>query len=350
VSERVLTLGELNRALLARQMLLERCSISVGDALERLVGMQSQEPQAPYIGLWSRLEGFRPEQLSDLIADRKAVRGALMRATVHLVTAADWQRLSALTAPVLARAFKGSQFSKQLGGADPEQVVTAARELLSVTALSRADLGPALAARWPGADPPSLAQAATMLMPVVQVPPRGLWRASGQAKWITADVWLPDAAVEHERVETIVRRYLAAFGPATVKDIQAWSGLTRLKQVVDGMREELCSFRDEQGRELLDVPGAPLPEAGCPAPARLLPPFDNTILGHSDRTRVIDPAHWQAVSQDRLLRMFLVDGFVAGSWSVADGQIFTRPLVPLSAKATRELAQETERLQAFLRA
>jgi hypothetical protein len=334
----------LNRALLARQMLLDRRALPVAEAIEYLVGMQAQEPQAPYLGLWSRLRGFLPHELSDLIAGRRAARGGLMRATIHLVTAQDWARLRPLMSSVLARSFKASPYSKAIAEVDVDELLSRAGELLAAKPRSRAELGSLLAARWPAVDPASLAYAVSYLEPVVQVPPRGLWRESGQARWTTAEAWLGPIDGQ-PAAEVLVRRYLAAFGPATVQDIQAWSGLTGVRQLVE--RERLCSFQDEQGRELLDVPGGPLPDPDEPTSPRFLPPFDNAILAHADRTRIIAPSHRDALYRDRLMRAFLVDGFVAGTWQIDGATLHVRPIRRLRQADLRAVTAEAERFLAF---
>ena len=194
-----------------------------------------------------------------------------------------------------------------------------------------------LAEQWPGVDRTSLAHAVSYLEPLVQVPPRGLWRQGGQARWTTAGAWLGGQRLDAEpAMEDLVLRYLAAFGPATVKDIQAWSGLTRLSEVIDRLRERLRVFHDQDGRELLDVPDGPLPDPDTPAPARFLPPFDNAILSHADRGRIVAPEHRDAVSGDRLLRTFLVDGFVAGTWRLDGATLRVLPIWPLvGGRSTR---------------
>jgi hypothetical protein len=338
---------------LARQLLLSPRALPVEQALEHLVGMQAQEPQAPYLGLASRLADFDPRELSELIAEGRAVRGSLMRATIHLVTARDWGRLRPLIDPVLARLYKGSQFSRATTGVDLPELLETARSLLTDRPRSRADLGQLLQKRWPDRDPTALAYAATLLMPLLQVPPRGLWRTSGQARWATPESWLGcDATGSHQpgprAAEDLVHRYLAAFGPATVADIQAWSGLTRLAETVNRLRPELRTFEDELGRELLDLQDAPLPDPDTPARARILPPFDNAILSHAERTRIIDPNHRMIVSRDRLMRTFLLDGFVAGAWRLDTNTLHLIAFRPLRPSEREQLADEAERLAPIL--
>jgi hypothetical protein len=343
----VLSRRALNRALLARQMLLDRRRVPVDVALEGLVGMQAQEPQAPYVGLWSRLERFEPEQLSKLIADGDAVRGPLFRATLHLVTARDWRSLRPLLAPVLARSFSSSPFSRALTEIDVAEVVVLGRKLLAERPRTRAELGPLLAQEFP-ADATALAYAVSYLGPVVQVPPRGLWRRSGQARWTTDEAWLIGRPASRLSVEDLILRYLRAFGPATIQDVQAWSGLTQLRGAIYALRERLASFEDEQGRELFDLPAGPLPDPGIPAPPRFLPPFDNAILSHADRARIIALEDRDRVSADRLMRTFLVDGFVAGSWQLDRATLAIKPFRSLNAPDRRAVEEEGRRLLAFV--
>ena len=345
---KVLDRRALNRALLQRQFLLRRRDVGVAEAIEHLIGMQAQEPQAPYIGLWSRLDGFRPQELSDLIEARRAVRGGLMRSTIHLVTAPDYGRLWPLMRPVLARNFSGSAFSKALAGIDLDELLVIGSDLIARRPRSRSELSELLAERWPGVDPPSLAYAVTFLTPVVQVPPRGLWGQSGRARWTSAKEWLGNPLEHAAPPESIVMRYLAAFGPATVRDIQAWCGLTKLRQVTDRMRQRLHIFEDDQGRELLDAPDAPLPPSDTSAPPRFLAPFDNALLSHADRGRIIAPEHREILLGDRLMRAFLVDGFVGGTWRMEKRVLLIQPIMPLRRKDRGLLIEEAERLFDFI--
>jgi Winged helix DNA-binding domain len=346
----VLDRRTLNRTLLARQCLLRRtATVAVPEMLEHLVGMQAQEPQAPYLGLWNRLDGFRPEELSDLIANRKAVRGWLMRSTIHLVSAADYCRLWPLMRPVLAGGFRGSQFSKELAGVDIDELLEAGCDHLAEHPSSRAELSRVLAERWPGVDAPSLAFAINLLTPVLQLPPRGLWRRSGQARLTVAETWLHGQLEEDPSPEGMVRRYLAGFGPATVADIQAWCGLTRVAPVLHRMRATLRTFRDEDGNELFDVPDAPIGDPEIPAAPRLLAAFDNVILAHSDRRRIIAAEHRNTVFRDRLMRAFLVDGFVAGTWRLDDGALQIAPIKRLRRSDRAALTDEAQRLLEFIR-
>lgn len=344
----VLDRRALNRALLERQMLLERRRMAAAEAIERLVGMQAQEPQAPYLGLWSRLEGFRPEELSALIAQREAVRTGLMRSTIHLVSAADALALWPLMSAVLARNFRGSPFAKATAQVELDELLALGSTLIGEKPHTRAELSPLLARRWPGVDPPSLAYAVSFLTPIVQVPPRGLWRQSGAARWTAMQAWLGRELDPEPSPSEVVLRYLAAYGPATVKDIQTWCGLTRLGAVVNGLGARLRTFRTEDGATLYDVPDAPLPDPETPAPVRFLPPFDNAILAHADRSRIVAREQRDLVYGDRLMRTFLVDGFVAGTWRIDAGALEVRPFEPLDAGDRETVIEEGGRVLVFL--
>ena len=336
----------LNRATLARQFLLERARTTVPAALEHLAGLQAQAPDAPYVGLWTRLAGFRPQELAGLIEAREAVRAPLMRATVHLVTAADWATLRPWVQPVLERNFASQPFARNLAGADINEIIAAGRTLLAGTPLTRPELGRALARRWPDRDPNSLAYAVSYLLPVVQVPPRGVWGQRGPARLAPADEWTgrpPDAEPDPA---ALVLRYLGAFGPATVQDVQAWSGLTRLREVASQLGQRVQRFRDEDGRELLDLPRAPRPGPDTPAPPRFLPEYDNVLFSHADRSRVITGHRavplppGNGAAQGTLL----VDGLFAGTWRTtrppgrAELQVTTFAKLPKSdaSAVTRE--------------
>ena len=314
----VLSQRALNRALLARQLLLRREQRSAAATIEHLVGMQAQVPGNPYIALWSRLDGFQPEELSRLIADRQAVRTSLMRATIHLVTARDCLVLRPVMQSVLEQAFASSAFARNIAGVDLESLLAAGRALLEERPHTRAELRPLLAERWPGYDADSLASAICFLLPVVQVTPRGLWGTSGQPRLTTVEAWLGRPIDPDPTPDNAVLRYLAAFGPATVADIRIWSRLTGLRAVIARLRPRLLAFRDERGRELFDLPNAPRPDPETPAPPRFLPEYDNILLSHDDRSRIVGDNRGLPMPAGRggELGSLLVDGFLGGMWRI----------------------------------
>jgi Winged helix DNA-binding domain len=325
----VLSVRALNRALLSRQRLLDRADLpddadhrraAVIGTIEHLIGLQAQAPFPPYYGLWSRLGGFRPDDLAPLLTERSVVRIALMRGTIHLVSARDCLPLRRQLQPVLERGLRGT-FGRQLAGVDPGALAAAGRELVESAPMTFSQLGDALAERWPDHPPAALAQGVRALVPLVQVPPRAVWGRSGQSLHTSAEHWLgqPVLAGPPDSLAGLVTRYLAAFGPATARDVAAWSGLTGLRPLLEELRPSLLTFNDEQGAELFDVPSAPRPDGGVPAPVRLVAEFDNLVLSHADRTRM--------VSAENLKRFYtingifpgsvLIDGFVAGLWRLA---------------------------------
>jgi winged helix DNA-binding protein len=342
----------LNRALLERQLLLRRWKLPAAAAIEGLVGMQAQVPTSPYIGLWSRLDGFRPEELARMIQGRAAVRAAMMRSTIHLVTARDCLRLWPVLQAFLVRYLHtGTPFGRNVEGMNVSALVAAARSLLDEEPRTFAELGRLLAERWPGRDPTSLAYAVRHFVPLVQVPPRGLWGASGRPRLVTAEAWIGRPLDPNPSPDEMVMRYLAAFGPATIRDAQAWSGLTRLREAAERLRPRLRSFRDEHGRELLDVRDGPLPDPEVPAPPRFLPDYDNVLLGHADRTRIIGDEHRKAGAIGK--PTVLVDGFARATWNIdRTGGAATLTIEPfdepLPSGGRLAVTEEGARLLAFL--
>ena len=366
----VLSLRAVNRALLARQQLLDRPQLpasgpvraaQVVQTIEHLVGLQAQAPFPPYYGLHSRLDGFRPDDLAALITDRSVVRIALMRGTIHLVSARDCLPLRRLVQPVIERGMRGA-FGKQLAGVDTRALAAAGRSLVEAEPMTFSQLGQALATRWPDHPPAALAQGVRAFVPLVQVPPRAVWGQAGQSLHTSAEHWLgqrvPPAEPVHpvrpaSRAELaqLVTRYLGAFGPATVRDVQAWSGLTGLKAVLEQLRPSLVTFRDEQGAELFDLPTAPRPGGDVPAPVRLVAEFDNLVLSHAERSRVI--------SADATRRLYtingvipgsvLIDGFVAGMWRLTRSREAATVTIELFGPVRERdaVAAEAERVLAF---
>jgi hypothetical protein len=343
----LLTRRALNRALLERQHLLQRRKASAAEEIEHLVAMQAQIPNSPYVGLWSRLAGFQPGDLAGLISSRRAVRIGILRNTVHLVTARDCLRLWPLFQPLLARGLQSSPFGRNLIGLDTGALVAEGIRQVNIKPRTLNELRSLLGRRWPDRDASSLAYAIRHLVPIVQVPPRGVWGQRGQATWTTAEHWLGRPFVKRPSVSSLFLRYLAAFGPASVADISAWSGLTAVRPIVERLRPRLRTFEDERGRQLFDVPDGPLPDPDTQAPARFLPEFDNLVLGHEDRTRVIAFEYRHEVGGGT----FLLDGFVAGAWTIRserDSATLTiSSFKPLSRSDRSDLAHEGARLLAF---
>ncbi|MCI0633616.1 MAG: winged helix DNA-binding domain-containing protein [Actinobacteria bacterium] len=342
----------LNRALLERQMLLRRRRVPVLDAVEHLVAMQAQVPRDPYVALWSRLDRFRPESLAEPIAEHRAVRMTPLRGTLHLVTARDALALRPLMQRVVERTLYGSSpLRTAVGSFDVDELLTLFRELFDERPRTRAEIVEVIRERWPDRDATSLGYA-MYLLPTVQVTPRGLWRKSGPSAFTTVENWLGRSMETDPQPDEMLSRYLTAFGPATVADAQNWSGLSGLKEVFERLRPGLRTFCDEQGRELYDVPGAPLPNPDVPAPARFLPEYDNVGLGHADRARIVAPQMrgWGEVGWGSVL----VDGFGSARWKLdlEDGEATLRiePYVKLARTDRAAIAAEGERLVRFLAA
>ncbi len=313
---RILSRRELGRATLARQLLLERVPRPVSDTLEHLVGLQGQVPKVPHLALWSRLTDYAPAELDGLMTARAVVRTQLMRTTIHTVTTRDALALRPVLQPVLDRVFSGTAWGQRLRGTDVGPAVATARDLLATRPLTRAALTRELAARQPTLDAESVAFGVSYWVPWVQPPPRGLWGASGPPVMTPLDTWAGgNDGPGPLPLDRLVLRYLGAFGPASVRDVQAWCGLTRLREVTDRM--ELRRFRSADGVELLDLPDAPLPDPTVPAPVRFLAEYDNVTLSHADRSRVVgdDPLEPLQGGPGGWVGTVLVDGLVRATWA-----------------------------------
>jgi hypothetical protein len=349
VPERVLNTRQLNRTLLERQLLLLRAPLSPVRAIEHLAGLQCQESPAPFYGLWSRLERFEAAELVRALEEHTVLRTTLMRATLHLTTAEDFLAWRPMHQAMLEKRFAGSGSAKQLDGLDVREVVEAGRAALAETPGTTADLGRALTERWPEHDKTALAYAVRFIVPLAQLPPRGtsLERPGGPAVVVPVETLLGRPIAEGTAPDALLLRYLAAFGPASMADMRMWSGLPGLAAAVERLRPGLRSFRDERGRELLDLPDAPLATGDEPAPPRFLPWFDNVLLGHDDRSRVLPYGHRLGVVGGSAF--VLVDGFARATWRIERaGEAATlhiQPLEPLDQ--VDEIAAEGERLLAF---
>jgi hypothetical protein len=344
----VLGTRALNRATLERQLLLRRSPMSAEDAVGHLVGLQAQNVKPPYYALAARLDGFTPEALSRPMAGRAVARLVTLRSTIHTHTARDCLTLRPLVQP--ARDRELTQFRKGLAGVDLDRLAALARELVEAEPRTMKQLREALLKQWPDADPGALSVAARCKLPLVQVTPRGLWGRSGQVTLTTAEHWLGGPAEPAPTPDATVLRYLAAFGPASVKDMQTWAGLTRLRETFERLRPDLVTFRDEGGVELFDLPDAPRPDPDTPAPPRFLPEFDNLLLSHADRTRVVPPEyrgrHWRG---NIAYRVLLVDGFLAGLWRLDEHALVIEPFGRLGGRQRAEVVAEGERMLRVMR-
>jgi winged helix DNA-binding protein len=343
----------LNRAVLERQLLLRRADLAVVAAVERVLGLNAQSPNPPYLALWSRLERFELADLTRAIEDRSLVRSTLLRATQHLMSVPDFRRFRPVLAPLLRRVQR-SAFGSRTAGIDLDALAAEARELLADgRVLTRPQLGRLLAGRRPGADPTALGWSVQSLLPLVHPAPSGTWNTHGPTPFALAD-WTglrPTATAED--VRQVVRRYLAAFGPATVADARTWSGVAGLREVFEQLRPELRTYADPAGRELFDLPDTPLPPADQPAPVRFLPEFDAPRLAYADRTRMMtDQVRRQVCVGDAVAATVLVDGTVAATWSTSgtpDAAVLTvRPLRRLSPTDRSAVEAEADRLLAFM--
>jgi hypothetical protein len=274
---------------------------------------------------------------------------SLMRGTIHLVTARDALTVRPVVQGVLERTYRSTAFARKVADLDLAGIAATGRDLLRDRPLTTAELGRQLGLRWPRHDPTSLAYAVRFLVPMVQVPPRGLWRRVGQPRWRTLDSWLGRPLGGDVTPDALVLRYLRAFGPASVKDIATWSWLTGVRSVIDRLRPQLRHFRDERGTELWDVPDGPLPDPDAPADPRLLPEYDNIALSHADRSRIIAPAAMGRLTG--FVGTLLLDGFVAGQWRLDEARegatLVLDPFVPLTSPARDELVEEAERYMGF---
>ncbi|MEV7168146.1 winged helix DNA-binding domain-containing protein [Streptomyces sp. NPDC093224] len=340
----VLGTRALNRATLARQLLLERAPLSARDAVAHLLGLQAQNVKPPYFQLHARLAGFRPAELAGLMESREVVRMVTMRSTIHTHTADDALTLRPLVQP--ARDREVAYFRKGLVGVDLERLADRARALVDGAPRTMGEIREDLLQEWPDADPQSLSVAARCLLPLVQVTPRGVWGRSGQVRLTTVENWLGTTSpVGAQPVDDVVLRYLAAFGPASVKDMQTWAGLTRLREAFERLRPGLAVFRDENGVELFDLPDAPRPDADTPAPPRFLPEFDNLLLSHADRTRVVPPEiKGRTWTGNQAHCTLLVDGFLTGLWKLEGRELTVELFSPVPARVRDLIADEGERM------
>ena len=340
----MLTKRDLNRALLARQLLLERQNLDARDAIGRVAGLQAQASTPPFVGLWTRLTSFRESELQQLIDDGHVLRATLMRHTIHFVRAEDYPWLRPTIQPALDANF-ASQTRKRLAGVELGPFLDAARREFAKGPLTFAEVKDLIRSIAPDSDVDGIAYGVRTRIPLVGVPNGSRWRFGGRAPFVLAGkLAKPDP-------KELVRRYLAAFGPATPGDATAWSGVGGMREVFESLRGELRTFRDESGRELFDVEDGLLPGGDVEAPVRFLPEFDNTLLGHKDRTRVIADEHRKLVyiGPGLMAGTLLLNGFAAATWKVKDGELTLEPFRKLTKAEQKSIEPEAEALLAWLR-
>ena len=350
----VLTTGQLNRALLARQMLLAREKATALEGVKRLVGLQAQQARPPFVGLWTRLQKFRRADLLALLQRRRVVRVTAMRATLHLLASDDYVFVRGVLQPALTRTMRGA-LGDRTGGLDPAALEAVGRAFFGGAPATFDALRAHLKKKYPTGDERAMAYAIRTHVPLVQVPTDAVWGFPASSDFATADAWLGrEVPTESRRTRLLVERYLAAFGPASPGDMQVWCGLPGLVEVFETMRPRLVAFRDARNRELFDLPEAPRPPADAPAPVRFLPEFDNVLLSHVDRTRIIADEHRARVVLKNLQvrATFLVDGVAAGTWRIerkkSAAALVLEPFGSLARKSVRELEEEGDALLRFV--
>ncbi|BCL78117.1 AlkZ family DNA glycosylase [Ktedonobacteria bacterium brp13] len=352
MAERILTLRELNRAILVRQCLVERTSRPALAVIKHLVALQGQVSNAPYIGMWTRLHSFQRAELTTLLESRQAVRASSLRGTLHIMTAEDYLLIHPLLQSVLNRNFM--LFARQAKDFDMDRFIIAIRAYIQEQPRTNIELRTKMEELYPGMGKAQIFDAVRMHMALIQALPAGTWGFTGRPTHIEATAWLGrPLANQADGRQQLIRRYLAAFGPASTKDIQAWSGLTGLQRTIEALRPELRTYRDEQGRELFDLPDAPLPPVDIAVPVRFLPAYDNLVLGLADRKRVLPDAYRTAIfTGNGMHPTFLVDGFVRGRWRVErttpSATLVIEPFEPLTHQIRTELQEEGKRLMHWI--
>ena len=345
----MLTERVLNRTLLQRQHLLERVPMSPLAMTEHLVGLQAQDVLPPYLSLWSRVADFDPAEISGALGDRRAVRILLMRGTIHLVTAADCLLLRPLVQAMLDKITRTSQVSREAADVPRNELTAAGRAAFADGPLPFKALGEVLEERFPDYPARALANTVREMLPLVQVPPRGMWKQAGGVVYETAETWLGSELAPKPDLPEVVRRYLRAFGPATAADVTAWSRVTGMKPVLESM-DGLVTFRDANGRLLYDLEGLPVADPEVPTPVRLLGKYDNLWLSHDDKTRVTTPENrrrWMGLNGGVGNTVF-VDGMLEGLWREAEGRVDLELLRKLTRAEKQELDAEVAALETFL--
>lgn len=312
------TAKQINRSYLARQHLLERVEMTAHQAIEYLVALQAQDVMPPFIGLWSRLQGFRPEGINNGLLDRTLVRATSLRPTVHLTTRRDVLKLLPIMLPGYVRMAQAPTSIRGLfSRVDIADVTTWANWLMNNTDRGAEEMRERARIDWPEEDPQLLASAVQWILPLCQIPPRGVWKTNARPRWALADQWLGEPLETTSNLEELVLRYIRAFGPMATGDIQAWSRLTGLKPVIDSLRPDLRLLIDEVGRELLDLPESLWPEEATAVPVRFLGAYDNLWLAHKDRSRILAEDHRLLIMNNGIGRpAVLIDGLIAARYRI----------------------------------
>ena len=349
----VLSARALNRATLARQMLLRRETLKPRVAIERLLCLQAQIARPPFLALWSRLDPFRREDLIAPIDKRELVRSTMMRATIHLMARQDYLAFRPVIQPMLSAGVE--RIFGDLEKYDTAKIVAAARACFDANPCNFAELRNHLLKQFPKLDERGMGYIVRMHLPLILMPQAGTdWAWPAQANFVVAESWLGEPVQTDAAAHALALRYLAAFGPASVQDFQNWTGLGAMKTLFDELRPKLRTFRDERGRELFDLPNAPRPSADEEAPVRFLPEYDHVLLGYAERTRIVADAHRPALQTKNLIvpAIFLVDGFIAGLWTVDTkkgvARLLVKPLITLSKPVKVALTDEGARLLKFV--
>lgn len=353
-AERVLTRRELNRALLERQLLLERASLTAARAVERLGGLQAQWTPSPYLSLWTRLEGFERDELTKALAARRVVKALLQRGTLHVVAPRHYWALMAVRGPLASTLWPAS-YEARISSAEIQRLAEELLRELGERELTLKEAQELLAPHAREDVPPTfLWRRIQSYAPVVHVPPSGIWGYGGHGVYAAAPGRVRGGPPTFEEgLDELVTTYLRAYGPASAQDVGQWAGIPRLGPIREALgRLSLRTFRDEAGRQLYDLPRAPLPDPATPAPPRLVPRFDNLVLSHAERSRILgDVVPSRIVTKNGLVHAtILVDGFVAGTWQIEGGRVVLEPWGRLDAAARRALKDEAERVEAYVRA
>lgn len=351
-----ITAGQWNRSLLHRQHLLARADEDAVEVIDRLVGMQSQDPTAAFYGLHCRIQDFQPDELDELLTDREIIRIALLRSTIFLIDGADARWIRPLAQPLLDTQ-RQTIYERRLVGADPAAVIADAEELLRAGPLGGDELGRALAARHRSEAPTTLTSIARCALPLVQIPPRGLWKGRGRPTYRLLDDWIGpgDPALEgDEACRELIRLYLRGFGPSSVTAIQTWSGIGGLRPLVESMEREweLAAYTGPQGQLLYDLEGLEVTDADQPAPVRLVAPFDHILVSQADRGRITHPDHFARIRTPNGISpgFILVDGWLAGIWRRPPGTTRIEPelFVTVPRRVRAELDDEVARLESWI--